>query len=642
MIRRKMRLLVVGAVIFALILSLSGVAAAAPSGTRGHFIVALNEGIEAESTARDLARAHGLSVELVFNTVLNGFSATVPLDRVRAMESDPRVRVVVEDTFTPNILEPETVPTGVDRIDAEPTANTINTGAGVSIAILDTGIDLDHPDLNVVGSVNFANGRNADDKNGHGSHVAGTAAALNQGTGVVGVAPGAGLVAVKVLDNSGGTRYSWLISGLEYVADPNGDQDTSDHLDVANMSWGVPPDSGGLLAQALINAWDAGVTLVTSAGNDGKDVDDVNKLPQRLGGGGTLGTAGAENKIIVVSAIADSDGQSGGNGPTTSYGADDSFASFSNFGTKVDIAAPGVDILSTYKGGLYATTSGTSMASPHVVGTAALYIASNPTATPDDVAAVLISNGEVGGFTGDPDIYPEPLVNAEPFAAAADTTPPTLSSVSPTDAATDVLVITNVVVTFSEAMNPSTVSSSTFFLSNGGGNVLATITLSSGNTVATLDPTADLANSTAYTVTVTTGVEDATGNALASQFSSTFSTAAPSTDIHVGDLDSHGVKLQKGKWKAIVTITIHDGSHNPVANATVSGDFNQNGTFVGSFTCTTDGTGTCSIDSGQLPGKQGKATFTVTGVSHGTLTYDATANHDPDGDSNGTSITVLK
>jgi len=385
---------VVVVVVMALIISMTtSVAAAPPSGTRGHFIVALNEGIEADSTVRDLARAHGLGVELVFNTVLNGFSATVPLDRVSAVESDPRVRVVVEDTYVPNVLEPETVPTGVDRIDAEPTASTMNTGAGVSIAILDTGIDLDHPDLNVdvVRSVNFTRGGNADDKNGHGTHVAGTAAALNQGIGVVGVAPGADLVAVKVLDNFGGASYSWLIGGLDYVA-ANG-------LDVANMSWGIPPDPDGLLADALISAWEAGVTLVTSAGNEGEDVDDVGKLPQALD---------AEDKIIVVSAIADYDGQPG----------DDHFASFSNFGPKVDIAAPGVNILSTYKRGMYATGEGTSMASPHVAGTAALYIASNPTATPADVAAALISNGEVVGFTGG-DGYYEPLVNAEPFATAA-------------------------------------------------------------------------------------------------------------------------------------------------------------------------------------------------------------------------------
>ena len=150
------------------------------------------------------------------------------------------------------------------------------------------------------------------------------------------MAPSADLYDVKVLSNNGGARYSWLIAGLEFVADPNGDDNTSDHLDVANMSWGILPDSGRLLAEALINAWNAGVTTVTSAGNEGENVTDVGKLPQALGGGGTLGPARAEDKIIVVSAINDSDGQPGG----------DTFASFSNFGSNVDIAGPGVGILS--------------------------------------------------------------------------------------------------------------------------------------------------------------------------------------------------------------------------------------------------------------------------------------------------------
>ena len=420
------------AAIMALLLSSSMVAVAAegpPSGARGHFIVALNEGVDSESAAQDLSRAHDLRIGLVFDTVLNGFSATVPLNRVRAVESDSRVRVVVEDTFTPDVLDPhaQNLPTGIDRVDAEPTGSTTNTGLGVTIATLDTGIERGHPDLNVVGRITLATGGNGD-KNGHGTHVSGTAAALDNTTGVVGVAPGADLYDVKVLSNSGGTRYSWLIAGLEYVADPNDDGNTSDHLDVANMSWGVPPDSGGLLADALISAWDAGVTTVTSAGNEGEDVDEVGKLPQALGGGGRLGPAGAEDKIIVVSAIDDSDGKPGG----------DTFASFSNFGSEVDIAAPGVGILSLWVNGFLATASGTSMASPHVTGTAALAIKvyrdanAGASPTPTQVANDLIINGFAqhgsSGFTDDPDhgdgeshvpgSLDEPLVNAGPFATA--------------------------------------------------------------------------------------------------------------------------------------------------------------------------------------------------------------------------------
>jgi PKD repeat protein len=112
--------------------------------------------------------------------------------------------------------------------------------------------------------------------------------------------------------------------------------------------------------------------------------------------------------------------------------------------------------------------------------------------------------------------------------------------------------------------------------------------------------------------------------------------------VHVGDLDGQAEKLAKGNWKAVVTITVHDANHNPVANAWVVGSLSQGGTDVGMFSCETEVEGTCIVDSGQLPSKKGEATFTVTDVTHATLIYEFTANHDPDGDSNGTSITVIK
>ena len=168
--------------------------------------------------------------------------------------------------------------------------------------------------------------------------------------------------------------------------------------------------------------------MVNSAGNEGEDVDDVGKLPKALGGGGNLGSPGAEEKIIVVSAIDDSDGAPGG----------DTFASFSNFGSQIDIAAPGVGILSLWVNGFLATADGTSMAAPHVTGTAALAIKAYRDAnagaspTPDQVANDLINNGFAqhgsSGFTDDPDhgggdthapgSLDEPLVSAEPFATA--------------------------------------------------------------------------------------------------------------------------------------------------------------------------------------------------------------------------------
>ena len=118
-------------------------------------------------------------------------------------------------------------------------------------------------------------------------------------------------------------------------------------------------------------------------------------------------------------------------------------------------------------------------------------------------------------------------------------------------------------------------------------------------------------------------------------------TPAPANALHVGDIDGTGVKLQQGAWKAIVTITIHDSDHAPVAGAVVSGTFYQS-TSVGPLSCTTGASGSCSIDSGQLPSKQGKASFTIETVTHASSDYDPSNNHDVDGDSDGTTISLSK
>jgi len=156
----------------------------------------------------------------------------------------------------------------------------------------------------------------------------------------------------------------------------------------------------------------AGVTYVVAAGNSASNASTF--FPAN------------HSDVIAVSAIVDTDGKCGGNGPSTGYGADDRLATFSNFGSTVDMAAPGVNIYSTYKSGSYATMSGTSMASPHVAGAAALYKSTHPGAAPSDVKDALIANGSdpstkcdigngSGYFTGDSDGFAEPLVNVKNF-----------------------------------------------------------------------------------------------------------------------------------------------------------------------------------------------------------------------------------
>ena len=239
----------------------------------------------------------------------------------------------------------------------------------------------------------------ANDDNGHGTHIAGIAAAKDNSVGSVGVAPGAKLWAIKVLDKNGSGPLSTIIKGIDYVTN------YANQVEVANLSLGCECKSVAL-DTAINNSVKAGITFVVAAGNAGKDA-------------GSFSPANNPN-VLAISAIGDSDGKCGAKGTTTGYGNDDTLTSFSNYGSVVDLAAPGVKIYSTYKGNSYATMSGTSMASPHVAGAAALYVASNPDDSPSTVRNALLNGGSLsstscdgngyGYFTGDKDQFREPLL----------------------------------------------------------------------------------------------------------------------------------------------------------------------------------------------------------------------------------------
>lgn len=303
-------------------------------------------------------------------------------------------------SYTPSNIP---VPMGINRIDAElsPTAAIDGTpnNLDVDVAVVDTGVDLDHPDLNVFRNVNMITSANGDDDNGHGTHVAGTIGAKDDGKGVVGVAPGARIWAVKVLDAQGSGLMSDIIAGVDYVAQH------ADEIEVANLSLGCQCTSSAL-DNALNNAVKAGVTVVVAAGNSAKDSSAFSP---------------AKNpNVITVSAVADFNGQGGGGaGSTCRSDVDDSFANFSNYGAPVDIAAPGVCITSTYKGGGTSIMSGTSMASPHVAGAAALWMAGHGRQSPASIKSALLSAAIVqsaaGGFTEDPDGAKEPMLNVQSF-----------------------------------------------------------------------------------------------------------------------------------------------------------------------------------------------------------------------------------
>jgi subtilisin family serine protease len=264
---------------------------------------------------------------------------------------------------TPPSAPAETVPWGVDRIDADLAWPGGATGAAVKVGVIDTGIQLSHPDLgaNIKGGYNAINSsKSADDDNGHGTHVAGTIGAIDNEIGVIGTAPQVDLYAIKVLDRRGSGYLSDVIEGLDWAV-ANG-------MDVVNMSLGSSSDVGAFRT-AVTNADAAGLVMVAAAGNDY---------------GAAVGYPAAYPEVIAVSAV-------------DSY---DSLASFSSVGPEVDFAAPGVSVPSTYKGSTYKSLSGTSMASPHVAGAAALVLGAKGPLTPAEVKARLTATADsLSGLT---------------------------------------------------------------------------------------------------------------------------------------------------------------------------------------------------------------------------------------------------
>lgn len=376
---------------------------------------------DGDAIADEISAKAGALKKQIYKNALKGFTVSVPEGYLAKIKNDPRVEMVSEDR--PVSIEgrlealasrpkatasapSQKIPTGVLRAGA---SLNPNQGGGVAVAVIDTGIDRTHPDLvgNIVSSGVNCTGRSfsAQDDNGHGTHVAGTIAAVNNTVGVVGVASQAKLVPVKVLDRFGNGSWSSVICGIDWVTA----NAAKLNIKVANLSLGGIGSSDnncGLsnndaLHRAICRSRDAGVTYVVAAGNEA--VNASTRVP-----------AAYTDAVITVSALADSNGQAGGGGAATSYGADDTFASFSNYGSPVSIGAPGVSIYSTYRSGGYATMSGTSMASPHVAGAAALYIKSHPGTLWHQVRDALKAQGEAlgNGHTDPSGKHPEPVLNA--------------------------------------------------------------------------------------------------------------------------------------------------------------------------------------------------------------------------------------
>src|SRR5512139_145111 len=373
------------------------------------YIVVLEDGTAAGKVADEHSRRYDAQVSNIYRSALKGYSAHMSAPAAARISQDSRVLYVQRDGVAH--ASAQSLPTGINRAnaDASPTAkiNGTDERVNVDVAVIDTGIDLTHPDLNVytAGAKNCSSGASAADGNGHGTHVSGTIGALDNGIGVVGMAPGARVWPVRVLNNQGSGTFSGIVCGIDYVTAH------ASEIEVASMSLGgggsddrnCGNTNNDAMHKAICNSVAAGVTYVVAAGNETDDA--ANHVPA------------AYDEVITVSALADFNGVPGGGAaPTCRTDVDDTFADFSNYGADVDIIAPGVCINSTWKGGGYNTISGTSMATPHVSGAAALYKANNPSATPAQVKSALQNAGTTDWNNADDhDSTKERLLDASTF-----------------------------------------------------------------------------------------------------------------------------------------------------------------------------------------------------------------------------------
>ena len=285
---------------------------------------------------------------------INSISGSIPEEQIAELLKDPDVAYVepdllvglTEPAMTASITSQEYLDSwGVTRIGGDTAVALGITGAGVKVAILDSGIDYTHPELidNYKGGYNFVYENNDpydDGYNSHGTHIAGIIGARNNGTGVVGVAPEVSLYAVKVLDSSVMGDLSDILAGIDWAI--------TNKMDIINLSIGASIDSNAF-RDACLKAYQAGIILVAASGNQGNSYNyDM-----------SIDFPAAYNSVIAVGATKQ----------------DDTHASFSSYGPKIELAAPGVEIKSTFRGGGYGTLSGTSQATAYVTGAAALLLA---------------------------------------------------------------------------------------------------------------------------------------------------------------------------------------------------------------------------------------------------------------------------
>jgi subtilisin len=431
--------LTLGGCCFAVVLTGSASPSAASASEAGvvpgQYIVVLKGGSSTLATVEKHKRKYGADVSQIYTHALKGYAAKLSDSAVAAIRAEAEVDLVTADGYLdahatgqkPGACPPAcALPTGVDRIDGESSSTLSGNGSGtvdIDVAILDSGVDATQPDLNVAGGVNCTGdnlGTTVDPgKIPHGTFAGGIIGAKDDSSGIVGVAPGARLWSVRVIEPKKGITFlSWVVCGIDWVTSTRTDSDPTNDIDVANLSLGGPgvddgncgETNGDAMHAAICSSVAAGVVYVASAGNETQDIAALRPA--------------SYDEVLTATSMSDFDGKPGGIGPkpkstptwTCGHGADDTATSFSNFATlssdeEHTVAAPGDCIYSTGNGTEYLVRSGTSFSAPHVAGVVALCIASGPCAglTPAQIVEKIVAdataynNANISyGFQGDP------------------------------------------------------------------------------------------------------------------------------------------------------------------------------------------------------------------------------------------------
>lgn len=565
--------------------------------------------------------------------ILNGFSVTANASAINELSKLPDVLSITPDAIDivpvssdPTLSNPEQ---NISLVSAPLLWNLGYTGQGVVMATMDSGVDLNHPELSSRwrGGVNswydpFGQHAMPFDASGHGTWTMGVMVGSDLGGTSIGVAPNAQWIAVKMFNDQGSSTATAIHLGYQWLLNPDNDPATDDAPQVINNSWayGAPgcnlefePDLQSLRA--------AGILPVFAAGNSGPAGGSSNSPANNP----SAFAVGAINNNSLIYGLSS-------RGPTTCGGSTGVFP---------ELVAPGVNIYSTDLGGFYTTSSGTSMSAPHVSAGLALLLSAYPNLSAAQQEAALIASATDLGTGGADDIYGNgrmDLFSAFQWLANMPTETPaptaTLTLIpADTDTPTSLPTFTlEPPQTATETGLPTFTATS---LPSSTPTALPTFTATS---IPSNTPTA-LPTFTATALPTNTATTQPTFTRTPTATRTPTPTKTPLPLFHIGDLDRTSTLTSSTSWTATVTIYAHNASETPLSGVKVN--IKWTGGATGTTSCTTNSSGFCKV-SKSLSTSKTSITLTVTSATKSSYTYQSANNHDPDGDSTGAIVIVSK